>query len=399
MTAKGCARAWQAEAVLDGVLSRADASSFERHVAICSECAGERQALLRLGAVARRLPSLDVSPLRRRALHNELLRRANELSTGVAPKRFARLWVVVPVVVCALAALCAVWLRPLHPTASVAPPTYRLSAGANARWRVADAGRSLKLELQTGVITIVVNKLESGQRFAVALPDGELEVRGTRFTVECDAHHTRRITVAEGRVAVRLRGQAALSLGAGEAWSREATRAMVAPGPASSVAVETARSEAVPREPASKSSRAVERGASGTAVKPSAAVLARNRAPSAPASSASERAAPVEAAPSPAASAAREFAEAMAVFSRGDFGTAERLFAAFEARYPRSPHVEDMLFLKALGRSRRGDVSGARSLALEYLRRFPGGFRSVEAQRLAAPRAGLAANPGLVTFP
>jgi hypothetical protein len=382
--------------VLDGVLSRADAASFERHIVTCSECAGEREALLRLAAVARRMPSSEVSPLRRRALHNELLRRANELSTGVAPGPWARLRVVMPLAMCAFLAVFAVWLRfAPHPAVGMAQPSYQLSAGTSARWRVADRGPALRLALQTGALTIAVHKLESGQRFAVTLPDGELEVRGTRFTVECDAQQTLRIAVTEGRVAVRLKGQPTLSLGAGEAWSRGAARTSVEPG--SPRDVEPVRAEATHREPAPTSSAGAERTASHP--KARAAALARNRTPSAAASGVSEKAQPVEAAPTPAESAAREFAEAMAVFSRGDFGTAERLFAAFEEHYPRSPHVEDMLFLKALGRSRRGDVSGARSLALEYLRRFPGGFRSVEAQRLAAPRAGLAANPGLVTFP
>ena len=82
MSAKPCARVWQAEAVLDGVLSRADAASFERHAATCAECTAERAALSKLANVAGRMPTQEVTALRRRALHNELLRRANELSVG-----------------------------------------------------------------------------------------------------------------------------------------------------------------------------------------------------------------------------------------------------------------------------------------------------------------------------
>jgi anti-sigma factor RsiW len=91
VSAKPCARLWQAEAVLDGVLSRADAASFERHSATCAECTAERAALVRLASLGERMPTLEVTPLRRRALHHELLRRANEASVDARPSRFARL--------------------------------------------------------------------------------------------------------------------------------------------------------------------------------------------------------------------------------------------------------------------------------------------------------------------
>ena len=118
--------------------------------------------------------------------------------------------------------------------------------------------------------------------------------------------------------------------------------------------------------------------------------------------SASAEAGGVNEGPSVPSAAARDFALAMSAFSRGDFGTAERLFRAFEQRYPTNPHAEDVLFLRALGRSRRGDPSGARLLAREYLQRYPGGFRAEEARQMArepAPRPGLAARPGLVAYP
>jgi TolA-binding protein len=85
----------------------------------------------------------------------------------------------------------------------------------------------------------------------------------------------------------------------------------------------------------------------------------------------------------PVSSAAEDFARAMAVFSRGDYGTAEPLLSAFEARYPHSAHNEDVLFLRALARGRRGDQVGARALAEEYVRLYPKGFRAEEARKMA----------------
>jgi TolA-binding protein len=81
--------------------------------------------------------------------------------------------------------------------------------------------------------------------------------------------------------------------------------------------------------------------------------------------------------------AATDFAQGMAAFSAGDYGRAEQLFNAFEARHPSDARVEDATFLKAVARSRRGDSAGARALAREYLVRYPNGLRHLEAQRLA----------------
>ena len=77
-----------------------------------------------------------------------------------------------------------------------------------------------------------------------------------------------------------------------------------------------------------------------------------------------------------------DFAVAMASFSRGDFATAEQLFERFEAQHPQSSQVEDSLFLRAVARLRRGDGPGARSLAAQYVRRYPSGFRADEAKRI-----------------
>jgi ferric-dicitrate binding protein FerR (iron transport regulator) len=400
VSGKPCARLWQAEAVLDGVLSRADAASFERHAATCAECTAERAALLRLGSVAERMPSLAVTPLRRRALHHELLRRANEASVGARPARFARFRLLVPICVCLLAALVVLWRFSGNssPSALARAPSFELSAAPHSRWHVAQPGSSLRLALEGGTFTISVQKLGKAQRFSLALPDGELEVRGTRFTVECDAHRTRRVVVEEGRVALRLAGQPELSLGPGQAWPAETAQSpSVAPAPS------------VDMPPSASSAQSSTTLDAGKTRKPARYVAPRRfsanagrASDAAPhASSATTVAAGVSASAASPSTAAREFASAMSAFSQGDFGMAEQLFRAFEQRYPQNPHVEDVLFLRALGRSRRGDSSGARVLAREYLRRYPAGFRAVEAGEMARepPRAALGASPGLVTFP
>lgn len=398
MSAQRCSRVWQAEAVLDGVLSRADSASFERHAATCADCSVERVQLARLASVAQRLPSVTVTPLRRRALHNELLRRANELSVGAQPSRPSRLWLWTALAASAVVTLLVVWrLSAPTPTARGAAPSFELSAAANSRWRVARPGPALRLSLELGTVTISVAKLGADQRFSLQLPDGELEVRGTRFTIECDAARTRRVVVDEGRVVLRLAGQAELSLGPGEGWPRPTARSPAGlPAPAASGS---------PGADLASSTRAAPSGSAPPLAAPQRQGATRRQAatkPSGPGSVVSAPPATPSAAVAARSAAARDFAEAMAVFSGGDFGSAERMFRAFEERYPSSPHREDLLFLRALGRSRRGDAGGARALAREYLNRYPEGFRAHEARELArepAPRRQLRANPDLVTFP
>jgi outer membrane protein assembly factor BamD (BamD/ComL family) len=72
----------------------------------------------------------------------------------------------------------------------------------------------------------------------------------------------------------------------------------------------------------------------------------------------------------------------MAAFGAGDYGRAEALFRAFERENPGDARVEDTTFLRAVARNRRGDEAGARAAARDYLRRYPAGFRRLEAERL-----------------
>jgi TolA-binding protein len=98
----------------------------------------------------------------------------------------------------------------------------------------------------------------------------------------------------------------------------------------------------------------------------------------------------VGAAPSrPLALPGPRFAEAMAAFSAGDYGEADRLFAAFVRDFPDDTRAEDAMFLIADARAHRGDVAGAREAAHVYLLRFPNGLRAPAAARLVAPASGV----------
>lgn len=374
MSARKCSRIWQVEAVWDGCLSASDVSSFERHLEICAECRKERALLERMQSMAERLPSPTTTPLQRRALQQQLLRRANELATA-EPRSFWRGRGGLSLAL-GCAALFSVGLGLSHfrqrgsaqtqIAVAAAEPSFDLTGAPGSRWRVLEHGRSLRLGCDEGRLEIAVHKLQPGQRFAVALPDGELEVRGTRFAIEVSGQRTRHLSVSEGRVALRLRGRSEMSFGAGQAWSATDE----------SPALELALPPATSDEPQAVS-------ASNTGGTPAASVRRSPASKPLPAQAKPTGALPVEGlgAPGPA----EDFAAAMAAFSRSDFGTAEHLLTSFGRRYPNSPHREDVLFLRAVCRKRRGDADGARALAREYLSQFPEAFRAPEARRMAEP--------------
>jgi TolA-binding protein len=362
-----CARAWQAEAVEDGRLSGADRASFARHAATCEVCAREVRALARLRQAAERLPVRASTPLERRRLRNDLLRRANGLAVRTSPALRSRSLAAALAAMAVLAAF-VLWLRAPTPAPASLPapdvPTFQITASDGAEWRTVERSASLRLSVRRGRFELEVDKLRAGQRFLLDLPDGEVEVQGTRFVVEVDGLQTRSVRVIEGRVALRLRERGPLVLGAGEGWPAEAA--------------------AVPAPAASSAASALGAGGAAPAAKaPASGPPRAGRVEPAPAlaegSELSDRATPSDR----ASAAGVDFALAMSTFSAGDYGRAEQLFIGFERDHPGDARVEDATFLRAVARARRGDSSGAQALAREYLRRYPRGLRRIEAERLA----------------
>lgn len=372
-----CAQAWQAEAVEDGRLSGAERESFERHAATCADCRRERLVLAELRAAAGRLPLSEQAPLERRRQRQLLLRRASELGqrSGEPFRRWPVPALALLVVGVGLFGLTRSLDAPLPPVATVtAPaPTYRLSATPATRWRILEAGEALRLRLDIGDVELQVDKLSARQRFVLELPDGEVEVVGTRFRVVASALGTEQVHVSEGRVALRLARRAPLLLAAGESWQRaseeqEAGREVKpdagvrAQSPAGAAAERTAQgvARAQPSTPAA-----------GSPPRPSSSAAAES----------------VEAGQRVGAGAA--FAQAMAAFDAGDYGRAEGAFFGFERRHPGDARCEDATFLRAVARARRGDAAGASAIAREYLERYPSGLRVREAKQLITPSAEL----------
>ena len=215
-----------------------------------------------------------------------------------------------------------------------------------------------KVTLERGTLWIHVDHgadhTVDERRFLVVLPDGELEDQGTTFTVSAEDGHTKRVTVEEGRVVLRIRGQQTVAIASGGTWRSE-TRDTASARPSVAPAVESRPQQQlfVPQSPARPASR-----------------------PHAPVSHAPvsvERALPDQVV---------DFRAAMAAFQAGDNVGAAAAFASFVVRYPQDPRSEDAAYLRVIALQRCGADRDMKRAAGDYLRRYPDGFRHAEVDRL-----------------
>jgi hypothetical protein len=350
-----CNRSWQAEATYDRRLQGPDRDAFLRHAAQCAECSSELAALSRLRELGASFETRHYTELEHRRLRQSLLRRADELMVGGVELGNAARWMsparlrwagAIAVLACALGVTLWIVRRNDAPAVTTftvaapdAAPRFEIQATEGGRSYVKQDGPSLVVGVTKGTYAVHVQKLTPTQRFVMHLPDGDLEVHGTRFVLVVGTTSTRSVTVSEGLVALRITGQHELRLHPGDSWS-------------------------TPTPPATPTPPDVARSAKPPETSPAAA-----------------RPSSVSKAPKPDAGAA--FTHAMSAYSRGDFAEAERSFLAFERDFPSDARTEDSAFLRATARARRGDAQGARALAQDYLRRFPFGLRRVEAERLS----------------
>ena len=228
-------------------------------------------------------------------------------------------------------------------------------------FRVDSQGSTERFSLQRGELSAHVAKLAVGQRFIIATPDAEVEVRGTRFRVHvlndldgCSAASRTRLEVSEGIVEVRALG-ATVAVAAGQRWP---TDCVDADTPHSSLApLEIGRSAASPN---------------ASSVRPVAVVP--HAIATAPALAAADHA-------SELAQQNDLFAEADALHRQGDVAGALRAYQTLIARFPASPLAENALVQRMRLLSNRRDPR-THSEAERYIARYPRGFALKEAQRL-----------------
>lgn len=200
---------------------------------------------------------------------------------------------------------------------------------------VQEGGASQRFALGGGSMSAKVAKLEAGQRFIVATPDAEVEVRGTAFRVSvvgpdssCGAKSKTRVEVTEGTVVIRHGGTEA-RVSAGQSWPTDCTAASApAPAPAPTLTPAPAASPAPAAAPASQ--------------------LAEQN---------------------------DLFAEAIAAKRRGASAQAVAVFDRFLAKYPSSALAESAL-------AERMKLLRTPAAAKQYLARYPNGFARAEAHAI-----------------
>jgi hypothetical protein len=356
-----CARSWQAEAIEDGRLGAVDREAFERHALTCSTCANEMQELGNLRAAMEHLPEATSSPFVRRRLRTLLIERVAKDGWSKGPPLSGRLGLAATAVVLALGLLAVAFVhrRSAAPLVVAAPAEFVVEDVRLAQWSEVERGALTRVRLSAGSAAFQVRRVELNHRFLLLLPDGEIEVHGTKFLVEIETGHTEHVSVSEGVVSLRLEGQSERILHAGDVWTR-----FEAP----SEPEKSLPPEATPAP--SSESRAAE------------SPVHRGVIHSTPSETPAEGAGrPVAAAPPPRADS---FRAGVSAFEAGDYSGADASLRRFIAESPSDPRTEDASFLRAIARSRLGDKESAADLARGYLARFPAGLRRKEAERLAS---------------
>ena len=352
-TTARCRRLFEVEALRDGRLSGTELVRFRTHLAICADCAREARSLDALGdALREAATSADSDELRVRRERTRLLAAFDATLVPALPHPVANRRRFAAAACAALGALAVVLVfvfgfgktRPASISAAATttpalPSREPVTIDADRRARFtrqteADVERVI---LESGALSIHVERARSRRRLLLVLPDGELEDIGTTFSVSADGGHTTRVTVQEGSVVLRLRGNPTIVLAAGDAWTRaappEAHGSQASPVPAPSLkAAKSAPNAQAPKAPVDN---------------------------------------------------AAGFRTAMADFNAGNYAQAAQLFGSFVTSHPGDARAEDAAYLRVLALQHAGDARATRQAAREYLGRYPEGFRHAEVESLS----------------
>jgi len=244
-----------------------------------------------------------------------------------------------------------------------------LALSGSTAFRVDSQGAVERFSLQHGELSAHVAKLTAGQRFIVATPDAEVEVRGTRFRLHvleqaeaCGEGSRTRLEVTEGVVEVRRAG-ASIMIKAGQQW----------PSDCGSVPKTAANDQAAPlrSEPAAPANRDLKR-------RPASIGEAAGATP------ATAAALPVAPERTSALTQPNDlYQEGVALRRQGDVSGALRAYQEVITRFPGNPLAENARVerMRVLAKSHDG---GARDEARLYLARYPHGFAANEAKQLSA---------------
>lgn len=259
-----CSRAWEVEAARDGRLEGKARDRLDAHVRTCSSCERDAQALDQLARDLAGVCGGRVDDVSLRRLRNRILDAVDAEQTGRVRSREhgarSRAGITAAFLVAAVTLGVAfgswrahgpridVMPSPMHepaligasstePTPPPAPLPESPSVTENLETRVevsaADGARFTRtteaavdrFELADGTLRLRVQRPPGGRRVLVVVPDGEIEDVGTAFEVLVAARHTRRVSVHEGRVIVRLARRSPVTVEAGRVWERAPAKA------------------------------------------------------------------------------------------------------------------------------------------------------------------------------
>jgi len=362
-----CPRLFEVEALRDGRLSGAEIVRFRAHLGICQDCAREAGALDALAAELRRVAvSANSDELRVRRERTRLLAAFDATLVPIPHRRRRRVFVQACAAVGAIGLALVFWLaRPrgtvtartnVQPVSAAESVTIR--ADSSARWTRQTEAHLERIVLESGALSIRVDHARSPRQLLVVLPDGELEDIGTTFSVSADAGRTTRVTVQEGSVVLRVRGNAIIALAAGDSWTRPAP---VAPVPST---VPPELSSAVP----------------SAKLRPTVHLAPSTSGPPDPVPA---RDADQVAGPSAAVDHSADFSAAMGEFNAGNYGVAANLFGTYVTTHPGDPRAEDAAYLRVLAVQHLANAGAIRQAARDYLSRYPRGFRRAEVEALS----------------
>jgi FecR protein len=199
-------------------------TALMEHAKDCEVCASE------LAVLKKRREFRDAFPVLS-SIADESKRPATEVraqsngSSRLASRR--HLFIMIAAVVAIFGFIMRSRERTIVPeqdaTPLTGPPRFRISNLENAVFESKVQGATVQSSMTQGVAAFHVERLGPQQRFHLTLPDGNVEVRGTRFVVTIEGGKTRGVDVAEGTVALRLHGRQEMILSAGQRWPGEAS--------------------------------------------------------------------------------------------------------------------------------------------------------------------------------
>ena len=325
-------------------------AALEQHLAACATCRASWDGYQAAIGLARELPVDLPSPARSEEVRASLLAAAESGQAGPICTRTAHLrWPAIGVAAAAL----IVWIARGH-LHDARPRSHAIvHARTGTAFVMSSAPPDETLRLRSGTVEVQVDPLGPGERFRVVTADGEVEVRGTAFTVTANDDRLADVSVAHGRVEVRPHNGAPTLLGPGQAWRPERT-AVRPSAPAAPPVV------APPIGPAAVVAQA-----------PLPRRRVRTVAVADPPAAANLRAGPT---PQEAL-----YDDAWDAMRAGDFTKAAARFTSVVGAAPRGPLADEGAFWRAVATARAGHAAQAIDLFHEMIDRYPTSARRGEA--------------------